>query len=482
MLKVIVLGGGPSGVTAALRASELGAEVTLIERSRLGGTCTNDGCVPTRVLAKAARLRRDADDFATYGLDASPPTVDFEKLIARTQATVYRIHEKKQLENHLEKGGVKVITGAGSARFVDASTIQLGADGNRLEADRFIISAGGHSRKMSIPGAEHILTINDIWSLKTLPKRFAVIGGAATGCQLASIFASFGVKVSVFEIGDRLLRVEDSSVSAAMRDSFEQRGIEVITGLEDFTRVDQVGSTNNLVYRSSGNEHLLECDAVISAVGWLGNVEDLNLEGIGVAVERSYIQVNDYLQTNVPTIYAAGDITGRMMLVQSGSYEGRVAAENAVLGLGAANRHVIVPHGGFTDPEYGSVGLTEDAAKASRLEYAVATIPYKDIDRAVIDDKLDGFCKLLVSMENHRILGAHIVGEQALEIIQLVAAGMSSDMWVEQLAELELAYPTFTAILGLAARKIVSDLGVMPMAAQWRALGKPYASEWERSS
>jgi dihydrolipoamide dehydrogenase len=167
--------------------------------------------------------------------------------------------------------------------------------------------------------------------------------------------------------------------------------------------------------------------------------------------------------------------------VQSASYEARIAAENAVLGPGNRFNHFIVPHGGFTDPEYGSVGLTEEQARAAESDSLVATVRYADMDRAVIDGHPDGFCKLIVSQETHRLLGAHVVGEQALEVVHLVATGMAADMWVEQLAELEIAYPTYSAVVGLAARQIVQELGVMPLAAQWRALGKPHAAEWERS-
>jgi dihydrolipoamide dehydrogenase len=200
-----------------------------------------------------------------------------------------------------------------------------------------------------------------------------------------------------------------------------------------------------------------------------------------VASDRGYVIVDDYLQTSAPHIFAAGDINGRMMLVQSASYEARIAAENAVLGIGQPNRHQIVPHGGFTDPEYASVGLTEEQARAHGAGYLVAVVPYADLDRAVIDGRTEGFCKLIVSPETHRILGAHIVGEQALEAIQLIAAGMAAGIWVEQLAELELAYPTYTAIVGLAARRLVRDLGVMPLAPQWRSVGQGHAAEWERS-
>ncbi|MCB0241042.1 MAG: NAD(P)/FAD-dependent oxidoreductase, partial [Anaerolineae bacterium] len=184
-------------------------------------------------------------------------------------------------------------------------------------------------------------------------------------------------------------------------------------------------------------------------------------------------------QTSAAHIYAAGDIDGRMMLVQSASHEARIVVENALLGGTDRHEYAIVPHGGFTHPEYASVGLTEEQARRDR-DVVVAVVPYADMDRAVIDGRTEGFCKLVVDGETHRMLGAHVVGEQALEIVHVVAAGMAAGMWVEQLAELQIAYPTFTAILGLAARRIVAELGVMPLTPEWRTLGRA-PGEWEQS-
>jgi dihydrolipoamide dehydrogenase len=246
-------------------------------------------------------------------------------------------------------------------------------------------------------------------------------------------------------------------------------------------RIEPAGKDFTLWYTYQGESRSTTVERVMVAAGWPGNADLLNLAAAGVNSDRGFIIVDDYLRTSQPNIFAAGDLTGRMMLVQSAGYEARIAAENAVLGVGQPYAHTIVPHGGFTDPEYGSVGLTEERARAEGREYAVAVVPFADMDRAVIDGRTIGCCKLIVSLETHRILGAHIVGEQALEVIQLVAAGMAADMWVEHLAELEIAYPTYTAVIGLAARRVVRDLGVMPLAPQWRALGKPHATEWERS-
>jgi dihydrolipoamide dehydrogenase len=479
MVDVIVIGGGPAGVTAALRARELGASVVLVERQRLGGTCTNDGCVPTRALAKAARLIRDAEQFGQYALVGERPQVDFPRLLERAQAIVNQVHNKKQLHDHLKQSGVMLRTQTGSAYFMDEHTLML-SNGESLHGEKFIIAAGGHARRFTFPGSEYTITHSDVWSLTALPRSVAIVGGSATGCQLATILDTFGARVHVLEVSPTILGREDPLIAQTMTEAFAQREIEIISGIGGVERVEKRDDGLRLWYTRDEQPHSLDVEAVIMAVGWVGNVESLNLPAANVRTDRSYIVVDDYLRTSTPHIFAAGDITGRMMLVQSGSYEGRIAAENAVLGPALPYKHLIVPHGGFTDPEYGSVGLTEPQARAGH-QVVVAVVPYADMDRAVIDGHPDGYCKLIVSQDNHRILGAHVVGEQAVEIIQLVAAGMAADMWVEHLAELEIAYPTYAAIVGLAARQIVRQLGVMPLAPQWRSLGRIHLSEWERS-
>ena len=477
MYGVVVIGGGPAGVSAALRARELGASVALVERDSLGGTCTNDGCVPTRVLAHAARLAREAEHFSEYGWYAERPQLDLAALMTKAQNIVYEIHAKKGIVGTLTSVGVEVFTGLGPAQFVDPHTLRLG-DGREIQGERFIISAGGHARRIPFPGSELALTHSDVWTLRKTPESVAIVGGAATGCQLASVFAAFGSRVHVLERNQHLLAVEDPLVGKMVSQAFERRGIEVVRGITGVERIETEDQGLALYFRRGDAIEVRLVSAVVLAVGWVGNVERLNLEAAGVKTERNYVVVDDYLRTSAPHIFAAGDITGRMMLVQSGNYDGRLAAENAVLGLGPRYRHTIVPHGGFTDPEYGSVGLTENQARQAGLDFVTGTIPYSSLDRAVIDGRTEGACKILVARETHRLLGAHIVGEQALESIQLVAAGMASDMWVEQLAELELAYPTYTAVLGLAARQVVRKLGVMALSPQWREFGVGH-SEWE---
>jgi pyruvate/2-oxoglutarate dehydrogenase complex dihydrolipoamide dehydrogenase (E3) component len=481
LYEVIVVGGGPAGVTAALRARELGAGVALVERGRMGGTCTNDGCVPTRVLAHAARLVRDAHQFAGYGLVGEPPEVDFPGVLERARAVVEEVHEKKRLLERLEEAGVDVFEGAGAARFAGESSLVLG-DGRRLEAEKFVLCAGGHARRLGLRGGELALTHSDVWTMGELPRSVAVVGAAATGCQLASVFAAFGARVSLLELAPRILAGEDEAVSAGVAEAFERRGLELVTGIDGVTNIEETPGGRRLVYSRGGEERALEVAAVIFAVGWPGNADELDLAAVGVEMGRGgYVRVDDTLRTAAPHVFAAGDLTGRMMLVQSATHEAEVAAENAVLDGTRSLRHAVVPHGGFTDPEYGSVGLTEEEARREH-DCAVAVVPYADLDRGIIDGRQEGSCKLIVSRSTRRVLGAHIVGEQAVEVVQIAATAMRAGMRVEQLADLELAYPTFTAAVGLAARRISRTLGLIPLATTGSDGEQLRAAEWELRS
>lgn len=480
--ELIVIGGGPAGTTAALRAAELGANVALVERDRPGGTCTDDGCAPTRVLAKAARLLRDLEQLPAYGLDrvaAAPARVDFAALLAATQRTVYELHEKKQLVGHLARAGVTLIAGRGPVGFVGPNGIRA-ADGGVIEADRFIVAAGGHARRLPFPGSELALTHSDVWEMRDLPGSMAIVGAAATGAQLASVFAAFGTTVTLLELAPRIVPGEDEDISAALAAGFTAKGIEVVTGIGGVDGITRHDGGLRLAYRTGDRPAVLEVDSVMLAVGWPGNLDDLRLDDAGVATDRGYIKVDDSLQTTAPHIWAAGDITGRMMLVQSATYEGRIAAENAVAGAGRELRHTIVAHGGFTDPEYGSVGLAEATARTGAREIVIGKVSYGDLDRAVIDGHTDGFAKILVDRDTHQVVGAHVIGEQAVEVVQIAATAMAAEMPVQRLAEIEFAYPTFTSIIGLAARQVVHALRLGGEIEAWDAMGRPRQSEWER--
>lgn len=477
---LIVIGGGPAGVSAALRARELGATVALVERNFLGGTGMNDGCVPVRVLAKAARAIRDAQQFATYGLEAAPPKINFPDLLERAQQVVYKIHEKKQLVNHLANVGVEVYENVGDAAFVSSDRIQF-KDGRGLTGRKFMICVGGHSRRLNFPGSEYAITYDDLWNMEALPASMIIVGGGAIGCQLASVFNTFGVKVTLLITSSRILGMEDAAIAESITEEFERQGIEIISGAQAVHQIERYGDRLQLIYGKNDEGHILWTDSVITAVGWPGNFDKLNLAAAGVEMNGPYIAVDDRLRTTAPNIYAAGDITGHVMLVQTASHEARYAVENALLGKSMHNLNASIPHGSFTDPEYAGIGLTEEQARKA-TEVAVAVVPYADMDRAVIDDHTVGFCKLIVDVKTHQVIGAHVVGEQAVEVVQIVAAAMGAEMPVEKLAHLDFAYPTFAAIIGLAARQVSVEMNWIPVESYWNGLSRRRIAEWERTA
>ena len=468
MFDVIVMGAGPAGIAAADRAAELGAKTALVTKEYVGGMAANDGPVPVRTLAHAARLVREANQLAQYGIDAPSPQVNYKKLIGRVQSVVYTLHQELDLRGDLEAKGVAIYEQAGEAHFVDPHTIET-ASGERLQGHNIIICAGGRSRSLPIPGFEYSITHSDAWNLTELPDSMVVVGSGATGAQVASIFNAFGTKVSLFEVAPRILMTEDEDVSVTVKGAFREHGIQVVEGFDGIERIEKSDNGLCLQYKYEGESHTLEVSAVVMAVGWLANAEGLNLKAAGVETNRAgYIQVNEYMQTNVPHIFAAGDVNGQSMLVPTSSQEGYYAASNAVNGLHHILQFDLIPTGSYTDPEYAKIGLTEAEAR-KQYDVMVSTIGFDSFPRSIIDGRTTGFCKLLADRQTHKLLGCHLVGERAVETVQLVAAGMKAGLTVSQLADLPLSFPTYVEIVGWAAYDIVQQLGLDGGDPHWAA-------------
>jgi pyruvate/2-oxoglutarate dehydrogenase complex dihydrolipoamide dehydrogenase (E3) component len=467
-VSLLVVGGGPAGVTAALQARELGTQVTLLEADQIGGTSLNRGPAPVRTLARAARLARDWSSWSSFGLRGPAPVPDLPAVLANSERVARYAHDKKDVAGHLRRQGIDLIEDLGPVRFTGPHSMAA-SDGRAWSADRVILAVGGHAARLPIPGAGHALTYEDIPSLTSLPRRVTVVGGADTGCQIASIFQDFGAAVTVFEAGPVLIPAADLSISAELSRSFTAQGMTVAT----HTLVEALALADggiSIQYRSSTGPGRMVADAVFFAVGWPANLSQLNLDAAGVRTGPGAIPVDDYLRTNVGHIFAAGDVNGHSMLVQSARMEGRIAARNAVLGPARQATYDVVPSGSFTDPEYGRVGLTETQA-AQEHDIVVGIARYDDLLRPVADGRPEGFCKLIADRRSRAILGAHVVGEYSAETVQTVAAAMAAGMTVEQVAELQLAYPTFTEGVSMAAQKICRTIGIGRFPQAWSYLG-----------
>jgi pyruvate/2-oxoglutarate dehydrogenase complex dihydrolipoamide dehydrogenase (E3) component len=452
---VVVIGAGPAGTAAALRAAELGASVAVIEASRTGGTCVNTGCVPTRVLAKTARLMREVRTADSYGIVVAQQEINWPTTVARVRSTIDRVRSIKREPERFAAAGITLYL-EGRARFTDAHTLLLDS-GRSVTGDSIIVCVGGHSRPLPVPGAELATVPEHVLDLPELPRRIAVIGGGNTGAQLVTIFNSFGSEVSLFDVAPRILIASDPAVSAAVTEAFTAQGVTVTTGIETVESLVRVSDDAiELTWRGADGSASAVFDAVVMATGWPADLEDLGLETTGITAQRRAIPVDEYFRSEVPHIFAVGDANGRDMLVQAAQFEGEAAAENAVRAHDEASPHHLLPAGGFTDPDYAGVGLTEEQAREKDSGVVVHTVQYTELDRAVIDDRERGFLMLVTDRNREQILGAHAVGENAIEVVQSVTTAMAAGIDVATLAAVRFAYPTYGAIIGMAARGILS--------------------------
>jgi pyruvate/2-oxoglutarate dehydrogenase complex dihydrolipoamide dehydrogenase (E3) component len=452
---VLVVGAGPAGVVATLRSARLGARTTLVTSGAFGGMAANDGPIPVRTLAQAARLIREARHLDRYGIQASQDPIDYPRLLERVREVVEHARSHSTARRDVDEAGATVHEDTGPARLVDDHTIEID-DRRRFEADRIILCVGGKSRRLPIPGFELTATHSDAWSLTAVPPSIIVVGAGATGAQVASIFAAFGSDVQLFEAAPRILETEDEDVSALVASAFTQNGISVREAFGTIDRFEAARSSAGpggvrMVYSKDGVERSAEAAVAIVAVGWTADTEGLQLADAGVMTDsRGHVTVDEYLRTSCPHIFAAGDVTSRCGLASLAIQDGFVAATNAVNGPTVAVGDHVVPVGSFTDPEYAHVGRSEAEARTTH-EVVVATVNYDSTPRPIIDGRTTGLCKLVVDRPTRTILGCHVVGERAVELAQIAAVAMTGSITVDEFARLPLSFPTYTDVVHRAA-------------------------------
>ena len=457
MIDIIVIGGGPAGVMAALRSADLGARTILVTRAEFGGMAANDGPVPVRTLAHAARLIREARQLGQYGIDVSEPVLDYSRLLTRVHEVVKDTRAHSSLRQQIDSLGVTVHEHAGVARFADPHTMET-EGGLRLQAQKIIICTGGVSRTLPVPGSELASTHSDAWSLTSVPPSMLVVGAGATGVQVASIFNAFGSRIQLFQTGLRILPSEDEDVSAAVSAAFRESGIVVHENFGTIESFEKTLTGVRMNFSKSGARGSAEATLAVVAVGWMADTAGLSLSTAGVETEhRGFVKVDEYLRTSTPHIFAAGDVTGRQMLVPQAIQDGFVAATNAVRGPTMTTGAPVSPIGSFTDPEYAQVGLSEAQARETH-EVVVAIVRFDSTTRTIIDGRKIGFCKLIVDRATCRMLGCHVVGERAVEIAQVAAIAIAAKMRVDDLAHIPLSFPTYAGILARVAASAAREL------------------------
>jgi dihydrolipoamide dehydrogenase len=474
--QLIVIGSGPGGYVAAIRASQLGFNTAIVERERLGGICLNWGCIPTKALLKSAHLLEEIRHASDYGIKVAHPQPDFKAVIARSRGVAEQM--AKGVEFLMKKNKISVIPG--TARFKDSVTLEIENNGKRdlVRGERIIVATGARAR--SLPGIEidgrYIIGYREAMSLGELPEELCIIGAGAIGVEFADFYSAMGSKVTLIEALPRVLPVEDEEVSALVEKIIKKKGIEIFTkasGIEVKKPADggKEGSLKGRVavnfLDAKGEKKAREFDRLLLAVGIIANTEDLNLDQIGVKRERDRIVVDDNFRTNVQSIRAIGDCIPGPALAHVASFEGIKAAEaiKAEASPGSIQYHPldysIIPACTYCHPEVASVGLTETKAKERGFAIRIGKFPFIANGRAKASGETEGFAKIISDEKYGQILGAHIVGPSATELIGEIALGMSVEAAVENLMHTVHAHPTHSeAVMEAAAATFGESINI----------------------
>jgi dihydrolipoamide dehydrogenase len=440
---VVVIGGGPGGYPAAIRAAQMGAQVTLIENKDLGGTCLNRGCIPTKALLHSANLFHQTMKASLSGIITAKVKLSFPKVMEHKDGIIKNL--VGGLGSIIKSNDITVVKGTGT--FMDSKTIRIVETNQVIKADRIIIATGSVPLKLPIKGVDlpGVITSDEALFLQRLPKSILIIGGGVIGIEFAQIFGRMGAKVTVVEMLPQIIPHEDSEVVAKLQAMLVKEGIEVYTN----TTVKEIKARGNKkVVSFSEKEKVV--DMVLLALGRVPFTEGLGARTIGLEMREGAIAVNEYLETNVPGIYAVGDVIGNYMLAHVATSEGEHAAQNA---LGKIQRmdYKAVPRALYTSPELGSVGLTEEEAKEKYGEIKAGRFPLVASGKALIEGEKGGMVKVIVEPKYRKVVGVHILSPHATELIAEAVLGIKMEASVDEFAQTIHAHPTLSESIREAA-------------------------------
>lgn len=447
---IVVVGAGPGGYVAAIRAAQMGARAAVIEKKKVGGTCLNWGCIPTKALYYSSLTLSGARKAAEFGVNVGDITFDLAKAVDRKDDVVKKL--VGGVEQLLKGNGVELIRGDGFIESAGKVRVTKFDGTEEIGAKSIIIATG--SEPAMIPAfnidGKSVLTSTEMLSLKKVPESLLVIGGGVMGCEFATIFSTFGSKVMIVELLPTILSTEDKMVSRVIMKKFKDTGVSVLTEVSvDKVIVEERGVKTVL---KDGREFLTE--KVLVSIGRSFNSAGIGLEGAGVALDRGKIVVNEKMETNVAGIYAIGDVTGKMLLAHVASVQGIVAVNNA-LGKNASMDYSAVPAGIFTDPEIASVGLREKDAAEKGIEITVGRFPYAASGKALGMGETEGFAQIVAEKGTEKVLGCSIVGAHATDLLGEVTLAVRSGAKVKDITETIHAHPTLPEIVLEAAEDVL---------------------------
>ena len=443
MIDLLIIGGGPAGYVAAERAGHHGLQVVLFEKKSMGGVCLNEGCIPTKTLLYSAKTYENALHGDKYGVYGENIRFDYGKILARKNKIVRKL--VAGVKSKMKENNVTVIDGEAMIQGRSERGIEVTCKGESYQAKNLLICTGSEASVPPIPGlaeaGDIILTNREILDLKELPQSLVVIGGGVIGMEFASFYNSLGVKVTIVEMLPEILGGLDFEISAMLRDIYAKKGIEFHLN----AKVVQIDG-NKVVFEKEGKTETIEGDKILISVGRRAVTKGFGLENLNVEMTRTGIKVDEKMRTNVPGVYAAGDVTGFSLLAHTASREGEVVVNN-LTGRIDTMRYNAIPGVVYTNPEVAGVGETEETAKAKGIAYKVAKLPMTFAGRFVAENEGgNGLCKILVGEKHGEVIGMHMLGNPCSEIIYGACMAIEQEMTLEAMQEVVFPHPTVSEI------------------------------------